>query len=102
MVDLRYLFSELLLDPEMEGIFTGVREYANTKSPLKLVREVKCPVFIFHSKDDRNQTWDKSEALFKALQAAGKDCTFETVPHGDHFQSMIDVGIPKGIEWFKK
>ncbi len=102
MVDHRFLFSELLLDPEMEELFTGVREYANSKSLLKLASEFKCPVFIFHSKDDSNQPWEKSESLFEALQSAGKDCTFESVPHGDHFQSMIDVGIPKGIEWLKK
>ncbi len=72
MVDHRSLFSELLLDPAMEELFTGVREYANSKSLLKLASEFKCPVFIFHSKDDSNQPWEKSESLFKALQAAVK------------------------------
>jgi hypothetical protein len=29
-------------------------------------------------------------------------CDFVTVNTGNHYQSMIDQGIPKGIEWLKE
>ncbi len=102
MCDLRTRLSELLIDPDAEAMFSGVREYVNAKSPTRLIPRFHCPVFIFHSQDDNNEPWETSNQFCNAMKAAGKDCTLESIPTGDHFQSMIDVGIPKGIEWFKK
>ncbi len=36
------------------------------------------------------------------MQAKNKDVTLLEVPTGDHYDAMIDEGIPKGIEFIKK
>ena len=37
-----------------------------------------------------------------ASSFGNSDVTLHTVPGGDHYQSMIDQGIPAGIEWLKQ
>lgn len=36
------------------------------------------------------------------VKAAGKPVDYKEVPDGDHYDSMIEQGIPAGIAWLKK
>ena len=40
-------------------------------------------------------------AFADAMKAAGKRITFERVATGEHYDSMIEQGIPRGIEYMK-
>ncbi len=57
---------------------------------------------IFHAADDSNAPIAESRAFVKRMQAKQKDVTLVEVATGDHYDSMIDEGIPKGIEFIKK
>lgn len=54
---------------------------------------------VFHARDDSNVPFSDAEAFVAKLKTAGKSVTFETTPDGDHYQSMIDPGIPTAIAW---
>ena len=38
----------------------------------------------------------------KLLQQHNQNVTVQTVPTGDHYESMINQGIPAGVEWIKQ
>jgi len=41
------------------------------------------------------------ETFVRSMQAAGKKIAFERVATGEHYQSMIDLGIPGGIKFME-
>jgi acetyl esterase/lipase len=62
--------------------------------------KIECPVFLFYAEDDARFAGQVRE-LAERLAAAGKKVTAEHVPKGGHYQSMIDEGIPRAIQWLK-
>jgi hypothetical protein len=52
--------------------------------------------------DDSNVPCSDSRACEQRLKSLGKSVTLVTVPTGNHYQSMIDQGIPRAIEWLKQ
>jgi dienelactone hydrolase len=85
----------------MEKIVPGFRTFPAKHSPLRHVAEFNCPVYLFHADDDSAVPAADMEAFVKAMQTAGKKITFEHVATGDHYQSMIDQGIPGGIKFME-
>jgi dipeptidyl aminopeptidase/acylaminoacyl peptidase len=79
----------------------GLADFAVQSSPTTHESRLSCPVFLFHAEGDENVSVEESRSFANRLKGAGKDVTIVTVPGGDHYQSMIDQGIPKGIEWLK-
>ncbi|WP_435018054.1 alpha/beta hydrolase family protein [Tundrisphaera sp. TA3] len=71
-------------------------------SPSSGIAGLSCPLFLFHAQDDRNVPVDQSERFAEEARDAGKAVTLEVVPGGDHYDSMIRDGIPRGIEWLGK
>ena len=85
----------------MEKIVPGFRTFPARKSPLRHVAEFNRPVYLFHADDDSAVPLADMQAFVQAMQAAGKKITFERVPTGDHYKSMIDQGIPGGIKFMQ-
>lgn len=53
--------------------------------------------------DDNNEPYADTQIYVTRLkQSSGVDVTFATTPRGGHYQSMIDRGIPGGIDWILK
>lgn len=65
------------------------------------VESLDVPVFLFHAEDDMMAPIEETREFVSQLKASGKDVTFEEIEGGDHYGSMIETGIPKGIEWIK-
>jgi dienelactone hydrolase len=89
-------------DPQMEKYVPGFSEFATRHAPLRHVDKFNCPVFLFHADDDSLVAHADNQAFADAMQNAGKQITFVRVPSGDHYESMIDEGIPGGIEFMQK
>lgn len=83
-------------------ILPGVADFAVQSSPKTHEARLNCPVFLFHAEDDSNVPCADSRACERRLKAAGKNVTLVTVPTGNHYQSMIDQGIPRAIQWLKQ
>jgi dienelactone hydrolase len=87
--------------PILERHVPGTGEFIARISPINRVNDFACPIYLFHADDDANVPMSDNQAFADALRAAGKHVTFVRVPTGGHYDSMIDDGIPGGIEFFK-
>jgi hypothetical protein len=77
----------------------GSIEFLRRSSPITHVEHLNCPLFLFHAQDDSNVRVEGAIRMAEELRRLGKDVTLVTVPTGGHYHSMIDEGIPRGIEW---
>lgn len=80
----------------------GVADFVTQSSPSTHVERLKCPTFLFHAEDDSNCPIADSRWLAERLKAQGTDVTLVTVPTGEHYDSMIEEGIPAGIGWLRE
>ncbi|MCC9605856.1 prolyl oligopeptidase family serine peptidase [Blastopirellula sp. JC732] len=88
--------------PGVNRIYPGLKQFLHDSSPNNNVSTIQCPVFLFHARDDSNVEISESQAFSKQLAQAGVDVTFETVETGEHYESMIDEGVPKGVQWIRQ
>lgn len=86
----------------MSSILQDLPDFIIRSSPRTHEKNIACPVMLFHAADDSNVPIAESRAFVNRLAADGVDATLVEVPAGDHYQSMIDAGIPAGIEWLQK
>jgi len=87
-----YLSQELpLYDSFIEGV-----------SATQSCCNMKCPVFLFQADDDKTVSPTQAMQYAEQLKRGKVDVTFETVMTGGHYDSMINEGVPRAIEWFKK
>jgi dienelactone hydrolase len=83
---------------EMEALFPGIGQF----SPNSHAAHLRCPLFLFHAEDDSNVPIDISRRFAEKLRATNSQVTFCTVPRGDHYDSMVQYGIPGGLQWLAK
>lgn len=81
--------------------FNGLPDFLVKSSPRTHEKQLNCPVMLFHAVDDSNVPIEESRSFVARLKSYDKDATLKEVPTGDHYQPMIDTGIPAGIEWIK-
>lgn len=82
-------------------LFPGLGDFIRQSSPKTHVAQLNCPVFLFHARDDSNEPFATTQEFSELLKSNGKSCEFSIAESGDHYDSMIDQGIPRGIEWLK-
>ncbi|MGH7171022.1 MAG: alpha/beta hydrolase family protein [Gemmataceae bacterium] len=88
--------------PSLDNALPGYREFLRFSSPKTNVQQLKCPVFLFHARDDRNVPLRDATDFAARLKKTNAQVTLVITPSGGHYDSMIHVGIPKGIAWFKR
>jgi dienelactone hydrolase len=84
----------------LRRLIPGVDAFFTTFNPKHHADKITCPILLFHARDDSVVPVAESESFASSLQALGKDVSLETVPSGNHYESMIRQGIPKAIAWF--
>ena len=99
-VDLKKSMADFL--PEIKPLIPDVEEFLRLSSPQTHIKNLKCPVFIFHSRGDQVTSFQNSYQFASQLTAQGTNVEFVAGDGSDHYQTMIDEGLPKGIEWIKK
>jgi dienelactone hydrolase len=87
---------------DLERVLPGARQFLVRSSPLAHATEIRCPLLLFHAKDDANVPVDESRAFAEAVRKAGGDVRLEIVPRGGHYDAMIREGIPLAIQWLKQ
>lgn len=90
------------LERQLDALAPGATKRLLAASPLRIGREINCPVFLFHAADDDRVSRDSLLALEKNLGAAHVAVTFLKVRAGGHYDSMIREGIPAAITWLKQ
>ena len=79
----------------------GIADFVVQSSPNTHESRLNCPVFLFHAEDDGNVDVEETKGFASRLQQNGRDVTLKVVPTGDHYDSMIEEGIPAAIQWLK-
>ena len=85
-----------------EFIKGGIGDLVGRYSPRNNEANLRCPLFLFHARDDSNVPVVDSEAFARRAKAKGKSVTLDLVPVGDHYDSMIQEGIPHAIAWLQE
>lgn len=90
-------FAKSHVDPS--NIAPGLDAFLTAASPINHVNEFHCPMFIFHSDTDERVPKDDNETFVTRLLQAGKQAVLIESPRGQHYDSMINNGIPQGIKF---
>jgi dipeptidyl aminopeptidase/acylaminoacyl peptidase len=88
--------------PQLDRAIPGYRDFIRFSSPKTHVEKLGCAVFLFHAQDDTTVPVSQTTTFAERLKKTNPDVTVDTSARGGHYQSMIDVGIPKGIAWMQK
>lgn len=99
-VDLEKSMVEYLT--EFKSLVPDVENFIILSSPQTHISNLTCPVFLFHSRGDQVTSFTNSEKFASQLNKQGTEVEFVASDGNDHYQTMIDEGIPQGIEWIKK
>ncbi|HTN74786.1 MAG TPA: prolyl oligopeptidase family serine peptidase, partial [Pirellulaceae bacterium] len=100
--DVELRLKDLANDWQATRAMPGLANFLRDTSPKTHLGKYQCPVFVFHAKDDSNEPFSTTERFVTAMRQANANITFGTSDHGDHYESMIQFGIPQGIAWLKQ
>lgn len=80
----------------------GVGDLCVRYSPRQNEDKLQVPLLLFHARDDSNVPAADTEAFASDLQNKGKSVKLDLVDSGNHYDSMINEGIPHAIAWLNE
>jgi dienelactone hydrolase len=83
-------------------LFPGIAEFDRQFSPMAQVHKLKCPLFVFHARDDSVLEVGISQRFVEQVRVLNQQVEYIEVGSGDHYDSMIQDGIPRAVQWLKK
>ena len=87
---------------EMNAAFPGMSEFVRWASPSEHVAELcRKPVLLFSATDDARAPHEAVVAFGAELSRRGCPVTIRNAATGGHYDSMLQEGIPAGIEWLR-
>lgn len=86
----------------MSKLIPGTVDFITQTSPTTHRERIKCPTFLFQAEDDSICEIADTRAFADALTRQGTNTKFVSVPTGDHYDAMIDEGIPAAIQWLSE
>lgn len=84
---------------EVTPLSPGFDRFVNRYSPHLNTAKLRCPVFLFLADDDSVVKGPEVVQFAKALEKTNSRLTFARVATGDHYDSMIEQGIPQALRW---
>jgi dipeptidyl aminopeptidase/acylaminoacyl peptidase len=84
-----------------EPVLRGVTQFCTDYSPHTLAPKIKVPTFLLAVEDDRTVPYNVLKAFADSLQATNPNVTLKTIKQGNHYESMIQEGIPAALQWLK-
>lgn len=100
--DLPDRLGEFAADPGIEQRLPGITSFIYKTSPLSVTKRIRCPVLVFHARDDNNVPIRDAERFIAILRKSNDDVETLIVNSGGHYSSMIEEGIPAAIKFFQK
>lgn len=98
--DLVAHFGDDLIDEVTAGYDLDFRGFIEWSSPLERVDEYALPMFLFMARHDPKM--DLADYLYFIGSTGAQAKVFSEVVDGsDHYQTMIDSGIPKAMQWIE-
>lgn len=78
------------------------RKYLKKASAITHAGNTNCPILLTHGTRDTIAPLSHSEAMARKLKKAKKYHEFAKIPEGDHYYSMLKVGIPLSLAFFSE
>lgn len=100
--DVEALLRPMYHQQNVDRTLPDLRNFAKQSSPLVQVSRTTRPVFLFHAADDSNTPVAESRRFRQLLQSNNKQVDYVEVLTGDHYDSMIQQGIPRAIPWMRQ
>jgi dienelactone hydrolase len=100
--DVALRLEELTSQPTANLLLPGVSRFVTQASPKTHMRRIQCPVFLFHARDDSNEPFTTTAAFARQMQQQHPSVTFVAAVRGNHYQSMIDEGLPRAVRWLQR
>jgi dipeptidyl aminopeptidase/acylaminoacyl peptidase len=97
--DVEAMHREVVTNPFSELVFPGVKLFIRQSSPMTHAGRFTKPILLFHASDDTRVSGEDIAKFTNAVKARGGSVRLEQVPTGEHYESMIDQGIPAGIRF---
>jgi dipeptidyl aminopeptidase/acylaminoacyl peptidase len=85
----------------VERQIAGFKEFAARISPRTHLDKLRCPVFLFHTRDDKNVPTSESVTFYNDLKKTNPKVKLVEPPAGGHYPAMLKQGIPQAIAWLK-
>lgn len=85
----------------INDLFPGFANYLDEAAPAKKIDRMHAPTFVFHARDDSNVPVETAESFCRNAVSKGKNVELSLTDRGEHYQSMIDAGIPRALKWLK-
>jgi dipeptidyl aminopeptidase/acylaminoacyl peptidase len=82
-------------------MYPNAESFFSNSSPMNHIGELHCSVFLFHALDDSVVPPGTVIDFAERLKRSNPNVTLVTVARGNHYNSMIDEGIPAAIRWAK-
>ena len=86
----------------LEANVSGFRAFLKRTSPIHNAGQLRCPVFLYHAEDDTLIPIRETEQFVESLKKTNPQVTFVRGASGDHYDSMIEEGLPKAIAWLRQ
>lgn len=77
----------------------GFTKFVTWSMPVNRVLDFSVPIFVFQARDDSVIPPEHTDDFVERLRAAGKTVEYVQVDRGDHYPSMIEQGLAKGVAW---
>jgi dipeptidyl aminopeptidase/acylaminoacyl peptidase len=85
----------------LQEFIPDIRSFLINTSPSENIHKLSCPVFLFASLGDQTITAASVDKFATKLKRENSHVSFVRVNNGGHYESMINDGVPRGIEWLK-
>lgn len=86
---------------EIKPLIPDAEEFIRLSSPREHYESIDCPIFLFHARGDQVTSFAATKQFAELLKSKGKDVELVSSDGVDHYQTMIDEGIPRGIQWIQ-
>ena len=87
---------------QLESWQSGYGGFLRASSPKSHAEKLQCPLALFHAENDTIVPISQSREFAALVKKTNPKVTLWVVPTGGHYDSMIQRGIPKGIELFRE
>ena len=85
----------------LDSALPGEQDFLTRRSPNTGVAKLTCPLFLFHADDDSTVPAGEVEEFAGLIQKSNRHVTYVRVPNGEHYDSMIQQGVPRALKWLQ-
>jgi dienelactone hydrolase len=82
-------------------LLPGIKEFDRQFSPMANLQKLKCPVFVFQARDDSVVDVEETKRFVDQARAHNQQVEYVEVDSGEHYDSMIQQGIPRAVQWLR-